>query len=201
MHASKSGEVFYFLAKESWFFLPQIGAAIHITLVNKNEKPWNRILPMWSSWLKSLLSHYLPKLPLKTLVFSLFSYTFLTLLFFPSIQKDLISVSPTFAFTFSLSATARETPSYLLSSTAHQETSVEEKNLWCTRLNRNIPTHFTLYFVLSSCPLFWRSHTSYCSHLFPSFPHWAPYAADTHSALLPTFLLLPHSKTQDTPSL
>lgn len=63
MHASKSGEVFYFLAKESWFFLPQISTAIHITLVNKNEKPGNRILPTWSSWRRSLLSHHLPKLP------------------------------------------------------------------------------------------------------------------------------------------
>jgi len=41
VYASKSSELFHFLAQERLIFLPPIRAAIHITLVNKNEKPGN----------------------------------------------------------------------------------------------------------------------------------------------------------------
>ena len=59
-----------------------------------------------------------------------------------------------------------------------------KKSVWCTLFNRSIPTHFTLYCILSSHSLFWRSHTSYCSHSFPSSTHWAPAALTHHWHLL-----------------
>lgn len=116
----------HFLDEKSDFSFPPIRAAIYIILVkkkNKKKKAGNWILPLCISW-RSLLSHYFPKLPLKTL-FSLLPAHFSPLCSFLFFRKAWFLVP--WIFHLSLPTAAGETPSYLVSNTAHQETSLEEK--------------------------------------------------------------------------
>lgn len=184
---------FHFLAQESWIFLPPIRAAIHIILVNKNEKPGNWILPLCLSWHRSLLAHYLPEHPLKTLVFSLLPAHFSPLCSFLLFRKVLFLAPWLCLHLFSLTNCRGDF--FILAPKYSPPRNISgEKKVWHTQFNRNIPIHFTLYCIFSSHSLFWRSHISYHSHLFPSFTHWAPDALTHHwhplpSAAFPSFPL------------
>lgn len=143
----------------------------------------------WETWKLNLTTvfsllqipavHYLPKLPLETLVFSLLPAHFSPLCSFILFRKVLFLVPWLCLHLFSLTNCTRDF--HACSQVQPTKNHLwRKRSVWCTWFNSNIPTHFTLYCTLSSSSLFWRSHTSYYSHFFRSFTHWAPDALTHH---------------------
>lgn len=199
MRASKSSEVFYFLAKESWFFLPRISTVIHIILVNKNEKPGNRILPPCSSWRGSLLSHYLPKLPSQNICllinclhishpFVLSFYSERSYFCFPDFCLHLFSLSNCRGDSFILAV--KYSPPKNIS---------RGKKMFGVHGSTEIfpPTSLsTASFHPALCSgEATQVTTPICFPPSPTELQMLWHITDTHSALLPTFLFFPNPMT------
>lgn len=180
MQARKHSEISPCPWWEKWFFLP-CSKSCHLHHAGKKTQ---------DSWKSNLTTVYflmkIPALPLlsktspQNTCFLIIACTILTPLLFSLIQKVLISRSLNFSSTLSLVSCRGDSLILGFKHSPPRNISGGKKSIW---LNRKIPTHLTFHCILSSYSLFWRSHTSYYSHLFSSFTHWAPDAFATSLTL------------------
>lgn len=184
----------HLLDEKSDFSFPPMRAAIYIIVVKKTQESWKLNLTTVYFLMKT------PALPLfsktcpQNTCFLIIACKFLMPLLFTLIQKDLISGS--LIFFQPLSSAAGETPSYLVSNTAHQETTLEGEEMigidgWTEKNSHQLHSPQHPFILLSVLEKPHKLLFPFVFFLHPLSSRCIWYITDTLFALLPTLLAPP----------